>query len=587
MEVQTAPQQTVCPSEPEVALSFRASLMAAFVILMVGAASLHFFYSRGVTNLYGDAIAHMEGARRLTDSITPGLDEIGSGWLPLYHILVAPLAVNDHLWRTGLAGSLVSIAAFAVAAWFVFRLGFELNRNLAAGWAALAGFLACSNMLYVASTPLTEPLCVMWAVLVVWALFRFQEGGGWRMLAIAALFAFFGALTRYDGWYLLPFAALFVIFARQRAWTRRLLEVAFFGAIAGTGPVLWILHNLYRYGNPLEFYNGPYSAVAVYKHQLATTGFRYPTDGSYLLSARYYLEDLKLVIGAASLELALLGLVAWASDRRQRARRSAALLFLVPLVFYVQSMAHASVPIYVPTLFPHTYYNLRYGLEMLPAAALFPAFLVSGRLPGSTRVMLAAAIMALLAVQFGTSLRRGVDKIGMVRESLLNTPCRSRVDEALAGLLKRSYAGGTILMATGKFPCVLPDLGIPYRDTITEMNRRYWRALPLGPDHWRSARPLASLQWIVRMDGDPVDELMRAHPEAFREFILIESYRFPGEDLVRVYRREHASQYLNAPVLARRGSSRGHDVIPARAESTVFEERHQHQGTKTPRNTTV
>jgi hypothetical protein len=538
MEVQAVSSQTVCLSPAATRLTFRSKLTAALMILIVGGASLHFFYSRGVTNLYGDAIAHMEGARRLTDSITPGLDEIGSGWLPLYHILVAPLAINDHLWRTALAGSLVSVAAFAVAAWFLFRLGFELNRNLAAAWVALAGFLLCSNMLYVASTPLTEPLCVMWAVLMVWALLRFQQRGGWRMLTAAALVAFFGALTRYDGWYLLPFAFIFIIFARQRPWSRRLLEAAFFGAIAGTGPLLWVLHNWSRYGNPLEFYNGPYSAVAVYKHQLATTGFRYPTDGSYLLSIRYYVEDLKVVIGVASLELALLGLVAWAADSGQRVGRSAALLYLVPLVFYVQSMAHASVPIYVPTLFPNTYYNLRYGLEMLPAAALFPSFLVGARLPGKTRFLLAAAIIALLAVQFGASVRRGAEQIGMLKESLLNTPCHSHVSEALTGLLKSSYAGGTILMATGKFPCVLPDLGIPYRETVTEANTRYWRALPLGPDHWPSGSPLASLQWIVRMDGDPVDKVMRTYPEAFHDFTLVESYKFPGEDPVQVYRRE-------------------------------------------------
>ena len=537
MVVQTVSQQADSHPRADL-LTLRSKLTVALVILMVGGASLRFFYSRGVTNLYGDAIAHMEGARRLTDSITPGLEEIGSGWLPLYHILVAPLAMNDHLWRTGLAGSLVSVAAFAVAAWFVFRLGFELNRNLAAGWVALTGFLLCSNMLYVASTPLTEPLCVMWAVLVVWALFRFQQDGGWRMLVAASLAAFFGALTRYDGWYLLPFASIFIMFARQRPWTRRLLEAALFGAIAGLAPVLWILHNWSRYGNPLEFYNGPYSAVAVYKHQLATTGFRYPTDGSYLLSVRYYVADLKLVIGVASLELALLGLVAWAADSRQRARRAAALLLLVPLVFYVQSMAHASVPIYVPTLFPNTYYNLRYGLEMLPAAALFPSFLISARLRGKTPVLLATAIIALLAVQFGASVRRGADQIGILKESLLNTPCHSHVSEALTGLLKRSYSGGTILMATGKFPCVLPDLGIPYRETVTEMNRRYWKQLPLGLDHWPPGSPLASLQWIVRMDGDPVDELMRAHPAAFRDFTLVESYQFAGEDPVRVYRRE-------------------------------------------------
>src|SRR5579863_7302308 len=109
---------------PELRLSWRAALIAAGFILLVSATSLHVFYSRGLINLYGDAIAHMEGARRITDSQTPGYDEIGAGWLPLYHILVAPLARNDHLWRTGLAGGLVSTAAFAISGWLLFRLGF-------------------------------------------------------------------------------------------------------------------------------------------------------------------------------------------------------------------------------------------------------------------------------------------------------------------------------------------------------------------------------------------------------------------------------------------------------------------------------
>src|SRR5215471_15667011 len=85
------------PGGFEARLSRRACLIAAALILLVSSLALLFFYSRGLINLYGDAIAHMEGARRLTDSLTPGYDEIGSGWLPLFHLLVAPLALNDTL----------------------------------------------------------------------------------------------------------------------------------------------------------------------------------------------------------------------------------------------------------------------------------------------------------------------------------------------------------------------------------------------------------------------------------------------------------------------------------------------------------
>src|ERR1019366_10639323 len=110
----------------------------ALLILAVTCASLRFFYARGLSNLYGDGLAHMEGARRIFDSITPGFDEIGRVWLPLYHLICAPLAINDFLWRTGLAGGIVSSAAFALTAYVLFRLGAEINRNLAAGLVALA-----------------------------------------------------------------------------------------------------------------------------------------------------------------------------------------------------------------------------------------------------------------------------------------------------------------------------------------------------------------------------------------------------------------------------------------------------------------
>ena len=101
----------------------RAHGAIAALILGVTALSLHFFYARGLSNLYGDGLAHMEGARRIFDSITPGYEEIGSVWLPLYHLICAPLAINDFLWRSGLAGGLVSSAAFALTCLLPFSPG--------------------------------------------------------------------------------------------------------------------------------------------------------------------------------------------------------------------------------------------------------------------------------------------------------------------------------------------------------------------------------------------------------------------------------------------------------------------------------
>jgi hypothetical protein len=510
-------------------LSLRTSGAALCAIILVAVGSLYYFFSRGLTNLYGDGLAHVEGARRLFDSLTPGYPEIGSAWLPLYHILAAPLALNTYLWRTGLAGSLISAAAFVVTAWFLFRLSFELNCGLFAAILSLVIFCLCPSMAYLATVPLTEALALMWAVLVVFGLFRFQQSGKTGALIGTAVAAFFGTLTRYDGWFLLPFAAAFVFWARSGEWRLRFRHTLVFSLIAGFGPILWFLHGAYRYGNALDFYNGPHSAKAFYAQQLATTAFRYPTDGSYLISARYYLADLIWNMGAWPLEFALLGLMIWALDAHERGRRACVLLFLVPFVFYVQSMAHSAVPIYVPSLFPFTYYNLRYGIEMLPAVAIFPSFLLPSHVAPRARAVLLAILATAILGQDIEMVSQGAENLAVVQEGIQNNPCRSKRQQTLIEYLGSHYDGKIILVAAGKWPCVMPRVGIPFRNTLSEPNDAAWHQLRNGLPSW--------VGWIIRGNDDEVDQVMRAYPSAFNDFEIVERGQFPGEGIVEIYRR--------------------------------------------------
>lgn len=516
-------------SRGDVILSWPVRVSIGAAITIAASASLCFFYWQGLTDIYGDAMAHMEGARRLFDSLTPGYEEIGTVWLPLPHLLAAPLAINDFLWKTGLAGSFVSTAALIVTAWFVFRLATEMNREAIAGVVALAGFLVCPNMLYLASTPLTEPLAILWMVLMVYGLYRYQESGGVGALIGASAAAFCGTWTRYDGWSVLPFAALFVLLARPGPWRQRIRHALLFSLIAGAGPALWLLHNAYRYGNALAFYNGPYSALAIYAHQVATTAFRFPTDGSVAVSARYFLEDLKLVIGAGPLTLALLGLVAWATDERDRRRRAVALLFLVPLPFNIQAMAHSAVPLYVPTLFPNTYWNLRLGMEMLPAVAVLPAFLLVPGLPRRMRRGVALMVLAIVVGQAVLIASHGARELVIAKEGIMNNPCRSKRQQALARVLRGVYDGGNILIAQGKWPCAMRQLDIPFRKTLTDTNRRFRQSLRTEPSRL--------VEWIVRGEDDDVDILMRAYPQAFKDFAPVFRATFPGEGSLEIYRR--------------------------------------------------
>jgi hypothetical protein len=528
MSDRPAAESSSLHSKPVLPAGITTSVWAAILAVAVG--GLSYFYTRGLTQLYGDALAHMEGARRFLDSLTPGYPELGSVWLPMFHLLAAPLAINDHLWRTGLAGSLVSTAAFCISAWFLFRLAFEMNENAAAGIVTLGVFLICPSMVYLASTPMTEPLAIMWAVLAVYGLFRFQMNGRTLALVGAGFAAFFGTLTRFSEWYVLPFAALFILLARKGPWRLRLQRAVLFSVIAGAGPALWMLHDAVSFGNPLAFYNGPDSAQAIYAHQVATTAFRYPTDGSLLLSMRYYVEDLKLIIGPWSLVLAVLGALAWAFERRNRTQRAAAMLLLVPFPFYIQAMAGAAVALYVPTYFPHSYYNLRYGIELLPGIALLASFVVAPMLSRNFQMKTMAICLAVLCAQSLWMLAGGARKLPVVREGILNTPCNKEPDLALIAFFRQHYDGQRILMQSGEWPCLAPTLGIHYRKILSADNKKYWKQLHLGAQRY--------VEWIVSGELDPVDLLMRAYPAAFRDFQPVYHMDLPQQQSFTIYRRK-------------------------------------------------
>ncbi|MFQ3640567.1 MAG: hypothetical protein SNJ62_11225, partial [Chloracidobacterium sp.] len=116
----------------------------ALASLLVGGLTLVGVYAAGWHNLYGDGQAHLAIARKLVDA-PPGASlweryiQLGSPWLPLPHVLAAPLTTSDRLWRTGLAGSLVSLVSFVVAATFLFHLAADLTQSrmaAAVGWLA-------------------------------------------------------------------------------------------------------------------------------------------------------------------------------------------------------------------------------------------------------------------------------------------------------------------------------------------------------------------------------------------------------------------------------------------------------------------
>src|SRR5258706_6856030 len=192
----------------------------AFFLAALGAVAATWCWDHGYTLYDGDAEAHLNIARRLVDSRTLGPEQIGTGWLPLPHVLMAPLAMKDGWWKSGLAGAIPSAAYFAMAGIFLFaaaRRAFNsTGQSPAAPLTASLLFALNPNALYLGSVPMTEMLFAACIAAMLWATLWFRDIQSPAAVLAAALATTAASVTRYEGLVLIPFMAIFLWF-RPRA----------------------------------------------------------------------------------------------------------------------------------------------------------------------------------------------------------------------------------------------------------------------------------------------------------------------------------------------------------------------------------
>src|ERR1700758_4896894 len=95
------------------------------VASLAACASLVYFlvyFHRGDILLFGDAVAHINIARKVFDSRTPGLLQLGTVWLPLPHLLMIPFVASNGAWQSGIGGSLPSLVAYVLGTVGILRL---------------------------------------------------------------------------------------------------------------------------------------------------------------------------------------------------------------------------------------------------------------------------------------------------------------------------------------------------------------------------------------------------------------------------------------------------------------------------------
>ena len=463
-----------------------AAAAVAVALALVGAGAAAFVHRNGWTLYYGDAEAHLNIARRLVDSRTPGVHQIGTVWLPLPHLLAAPLARGGGLWQSGLAGAAPSVAAFTLAGLMLFLTLRRLARSRAA---ALAGTAVCvlnPNLLYLQAAPMTEPLALACLFGLLHSLARFHASQRTRDALAAGLWTMAGTLTRYELWFLAPFAALYILW---RGGETRWRSMAACCAPAAAGPLWWLAHNWWFYGDALEFWRGEWSARAIYQRQLESGMARYPGDGHWGLAARYYLEAARLCCGLPLFWISLAGLPA----ALKRFAAAAVFVLLVPL-FYVLSLHSSGTPIFVPHLWPFSYYNTRYAIAWLAVAALGTAALVA---LAPRRWKPCAALALVVASAWPWVRDPHPDAWICWKESEVNSVSRRRLAREAAEYLEPRYrAGAGILLSFGDLTAVLRLARIPIRESLHVDDRLPFEAAVARPDLFLGE------EWVLCNSGD-------------------------------------------------------------------------------------
>ena len=484
------------------------------------------YFRNGEILLYGDAVAHINIARRVFDSRTPGPLQLGTVWLPLPHLLMMPFVVAKHAWATGMGGSIPSMIAYVFGVVGVFRLVRDALRGAgrteaSASWTgvfAAAIYGLNPNLLYLQSTAMTESL---YLALFIWSVVYFAEfvragtKGEWsrdaRRLLLKCGTCLAGAcLTRYDGWFLASSITLLVLFLGWRVGGIAVMRTAaMFVLLTAAVPVLWFVYNGVIYKNPLEFANGPYSAKAIEK-RTATPGFPpHPGTGNLPMAGLYFLKSGEFAVAEGNWQRAWIFIALFGAGLAifREPGLAPLLLLWLPLPFYMLSVAYGGVPIFTPTWWPFSFYNVRYGTQLLPALAVFIPLTVSYigswiRIP-SARWVLVAAGVGLVAFSY-----TGVWRAQPVcfREAWINSRTRLELERSVAEQLKMLPPNATVLMYLGEHVGALQDAGIPLRRTINEGNHRVWRQ-PSDPEGiWERALadPAKFADFVVAFDGDVV-----------------------------------------------------------------------------------
>jgi hypothetical protein len=463
----------------------------ALAAAVAGAAAAWHYHALGLTLTHYDARGHLVVARRIIDSITPGWQQIGAVWLPLPHLLNALPVQIDLFYRTGAFAVALSVVSFAIATGAIASIVSALTGSPPAALVAVAVFVLNPNVVYLQSTPMTEPLLLATTATAVAALIAWcqdRERVNRRLVGVAFALA---CLTRYEAWPVTVSALAAAAWTRWRRGASLTVVASDVGVIA-LSPALAIAGF------------AVFSRVVI-GQWFVSSDFFVPENkalGDWWLAAkeigwgtRMLSGDALVWIGGAGAALAAALEVA-AIARRDRVASAYALpLSLATMAAIPWAAFQRGHP-----------FRIRYMVPLLVAEAV-GAGIAAGIVPGRRARAIAAAVIVAIAAYELRPLDATAPMVVEAQWDRPNLPERARVTACIG----RLEPGAKIMASMGSLGHYMQEAsrsGLAIRDFLHEGNGDIWLAA--------LERPQPFADWMLIEEkaegGDMLAHIARERP---------------------------------------------------------------------------
>ncbi len=298
------------------------------------------------TRFAHDNKAHLYIPRTIVDNgPNSKLANLGTVWLPLYHLTIMPFTLINQLYVTGLAGSLINAVLVATTSSIIYLI---VRGRLGIIASLTYGFSMYS--LIHASSSYMVPIGQFLAVASTYYLLRYVGNSSLKDLTKASALALLATLARYETW--LTTAALIAVVALKEFRERRYWVVPAYVPPAIIGVIGWLAYNWVIFGNPLEFITHSSSGAS---------GYYYLVISKLLNPLSIDLKSITYVItwlaGPASLTLIPVGVASLLTDSKFRFKGLLKLIALTtPLILLLaacRKLLILDLPLYFYFLAPY------------------------------------------------------------------------------------------------------------------------------------------------------------------------------------------------------------------------------------------